>query len=111
MKENIPRPEYPRPDFERTQWLNLNGEWEFEFDDFCVGEQDKWYKNKVFSRSINVPFCYQSSLSGIEDTSYHDVVWYKREFSLPEGFRNKRLILNFGAVDYSAKVPIPEGAL
>ncbi|HHW49556.1 MAG TPA: hypothetical protein GXX14_13220, partial [Clostridiaceae bacterium] len=61
MSATIPRPEFPRPDFERQEWLNLNGEWDFEFDDENIGEKDGWYKNREisFSRKITVPFCYQ----------------------------------------------------
>ena len=104
MGLNIPRPEYPRPDFERTQWLNLNGQWDFEFDDRDVGEREKWYINKDFSKKIVVPFCFQSEASGINDKDMHEVFWYKKEFMLPESFSGKRVLLNFGAVDYFAKV-------
>lgn len=102
--ENIPRPEYPRPELERPEWLNLNGEWNFDFDDTNVGEKEKWYVCRAFTRKIIVPFCFQSKLSGIEDTSFHETVWYCREFAIPDGYLKKRVILNFGAVDYFAKV-------
>jgi beta-galactosidase/beta-glucuronidase len=104
MNTNIPRPEYPRPDFERSEWLNLNGEWDFEFDDNNVGEKNKWYMGSEFSKRILVPFCYQSPLSGLGDKTIHDYVWYKRNFDLPANFIDKQVILNFGAVDYYAKV-------
>lgn len=100
----IPRPEYPRPDFVREDWLNLNGVWEFEFDDLNMGEKAKWYEDYAFSRTINVPFCFESELSGIGDTSRHDQVWYKRVFDVPDKWKDKRIILHFGAVDYIAKV-------
>ncbi len=104
MSVNIPRSEYPRPDFERLQWLNLNGEWEFEFDDQNLGEKESWYTGREFSRKILVPFCFQSEMSGIHDTGLHEIMWYKRSFTLPEDFDGKRILLNFGAVDYDAKV-------
>jgi beta-galactosidase/beta-glucuronidase len=104
MKPDIPRPEYPRPDFERQIWLNLNGEWEFEFDDRGEGERDDWHQGTPFTRVIQVPYCFQSKLSGIEDTSFHDVVWYRRQFAVPDSYRGKRVLLHFGAVDYHAKV-------
>ena len=104
MMINIPRPEYPRPDFERNQWLNLNGAWEFEFDDENIGEKQNWYKNKDFSKTITVPFCYQSKLSGINDSGLHEVMWYKRGFVLSKEMIGKRILLQFGAVDYEAKV-------
>jgi beta-galactosidase/beta-glucuronidase len=58
-----------------------------------------------FDRRITVPFCYQSRLSGIGDTSFHDVVWYARAFDPPPpGTEDERLLLHFGAVDYRAAV-------
>ncbi|SEM70731.1 glycoside hydrolase family 2 protein [Lihuaxuella thermophila] len=98
------RKEYPRPQFVRDPWLNLNGEWEFAFDDGKIGLRDKWYRQYDFPLKIQVPFCYQSKLSGIGDPGFHDVVWYRRTFSLPESFLGKRVLLHFGAVDYAAKV-------
>ncbi len=100
-----PRPEYPRPQLQRENWLNLNGEWEFEYDDCDAGKKEKWFQTgKAFSKKIQVPFAYQSKLSGIGDTSFHDVVWYKKQVVLPECFNGKRVIIHFGAVDYQADV-------
>jgi len=104
MNTNIPRPEYPRPDFQRDEWLNLNGEWEFEFDDDNIGQSIKWYESGGFSNKIVVPFCYQSELSGVNSREMHKYLWYKKEFDLPDEFSGKRVLLNFGAVDYVAKV-------
>jgi beta-galactosidase/beta-glucuronidase len=98
------RNEYPRPQFVREQWMNLNGEWEFEFDDNRLGERDAWYEGHPFSRKINVPFCYQSELSGIADTSFHDAVWYRKSVVIPQEYEGRRVWLHFGAVDYEAKV-------
>ncbi|MFC0215712.1 glycoside hydrolase family 2 protein [Paenibacillus chartarius] len=104
MNTNIPRPEHPRPDFERQNWLNLNGPWQFEFDDMNVGERESWHQDRAFTGVIQVPYCFQSKLSGIKDTAFHDVVWYQRQFAVPDSFQGKRVMLHFGAVDYSAKV-------
>lgn len=98
------RDEYPRPQFVREQWMSLNGEWEFEYDDKAIGERDAWYEKHNFSQKIQVPFCYQSELSGIGDTSFHDVVWYRRSFAVSSKYEGKRLLLHFGAVDYDSKV-------
>ncbi|WNQ10041.1 glycoside hydrolase family 2 TIM barrel-domain containing protein [Paenibacillus aurantius] len=105
-KASLPRPEYPRPQLQRENdtWLNLNGEWEFEFDDARLGDREQWYREHAFSRRIQVPYCFQSKLSGIEDTGFHEQVWYRRQVTLPEGMAGKRLILRFGAVDYQAWV-------
>ncbi len=106
--DNIPRPEYPRPHFKRKDnWLNLNGEWEFSFDDENVGLKQKWYKKEQkekFNRKIIVPFCFQSKLSGIGDQSFHDIIWYRKEFELPSQFDDNRILLHFGAVDYYCMV-------
>lgn len=102
--QNMPRPEYPRPDFERSIWENLNGTWAFAYDDGNDGLAQKWYQGREFPMAITVPFCYQSELSGIGDTSRHDVVWYKRRFTLSSAFEGKRTMLRFGAVDHGADV-------
>jgi beta-galactosidase/beta-glucuronidase len=110
----VPRPEYPRPQFRHPDWVNLNGEWSFAFDDEDVGLARGWHRvgaeslrasDSPFDRRITVPFCYQSKLSGIGDTSFHDVVWYARTFDWPlPNADDKRLLLHFGAVDYRATV-------
>lgn len=70
------RDDYPLPQFVREEWLNLNGEWEFEFDDRNIGETEKWHKGeKAFSSRILVPFAFQSQLSGINENEFHDIVW------------------------------------
>jgi beta-galactosidase/beta-glucuronidase len=98
----IPRPEYPRPQFVREEWLNLNGEWEFAFDDDDQGLELGWQDGRELSRRIIVPFSYQSELSGINDKSIHEHVWYARTFEVPEGWLKRDLLLIFGAVDYAS---------
>jgi beta-galactosidase/beta-glucuronidase len=101
---SVPRHEYPRPQFERSEWLNLNGSWNFEFDDLNKGVEEKWIEGHDFSQKIIVPFSYQSELSGIGQTEFHDLVWYEREFMVPNKWDGNRIILHFGAVDYRAWV-------
>lgn len=103
------RQEYPRPQLVREEWLNLNGTWEFEFDDKNVGLDEKWYQaGKKFQGKIQVPFAYQAKLSGINDAAFHDWVWYRRNFQVPEPMRGKQIILHFGAVDYRTMVYVNE---
>jgi beta-galactosidase/beta-glucuronidase len=103
--QTVPRPEYPQPQFQREQWLNLNGPWEFEFDDANVGLEENWAAGgRKFTRTIVVPFCFESKLSGIGDTTFHPWVWYRRSFTVPETWKGKRVLLHFGAVDYRAMV-------
>lgn len=82
-------PAYPRPNLWREGWTSLDGEW-----DFGAGAEP------VFDRTINVPFCPESKLSGIGER-VGDVVWYRRRFDPPKG---DRVLLHFGAVDYWATV-------
>ena len=100
----IPRPEYPRPQFERDSWLNLNGEWNFSFDDADLGLKSEWFLTPQFNEKIIVPYAYQAKMSGINKREFHDIVWYSKEFTLPEEMQGKRIILHFGAVDYIADV-------
>ncbi|PAE17721.1 glycoside hydrolase family 2 [Virgibacillus sp. 7505] len=101
------RTEYPRPQLQRKEWMNLNGEWEFAFDDRNAGLKERWFQaGHAFDRKINVPFAYQTELSGIGDTAFHDHVWYRRDFTVPENWSDKRVILHFGAVDYRAWIYI-----
>jgi beta-galactosidase/beta-glucuronidase len=92
--------EYPRPQLVREQWQSLNGPWEFEFDD---EQRFRLPSDPIpWSRRINVPFAPECELSGVADTGFHPVCWYRRTFSLDS--RGARTILHFGAVDYHAKV-------
>ncbi|WP_204317747.1 glycoside hydrolase family 2 protein [Neobacillus sedimentimangrovi] len=102
---SIPRNEYPRPQLVRKNWLNLNGEWQFAFDDENIGVKEKWFQIvHPFKQKIIVPFAYQTKLSGINDPSFHDHVWYRREFTVPKEWSGQKIILHFGAVDYRAWV-------
>lgn len=94
----------PRPDFYREDRMYLNGEWNFEFDDEERGFKEKWYEKHEYSSTIQVPFCYQSTLSGIESKQKHFHLWYEREVVLSEEWKNKNIWLHFGAVDYEAIV-------
>lgn len=103
------RQEYPRPQLKRNDWINLNGTWKFEFDDENIGLYENWISNdKNFNLDINVPFAFQTKLSGINDTKFHDVVWYKKEIKIPDDWKCKRILLNFGAVDYRCSLYVNE---
>lgn len=101
----LPRPEHPRPDFQRENWFNLNGEWQFSFDEKNEGLSNKWYAPGFnLPGRITVPFCYQSELSGVRDRRLCPVIWYKRGFTLPDAMRGGRVLVRFGAVDYRCQV-------
>ncbi|WP_080836814.1 glycoside hydrolase family 2 protein [Cohnella massiliensis] len=100
-----PRPEHPRPQFVRERWLNLNGEWQFEFDFSRSGkERGLQASDATLKQKIVVPFCPESKLSGIGHTDFIPAVWYKRSFTLPGGWEGGEVLLHFGAVDYEAEV-------
>jgi len=101
---NTPRPEYPRPQFVRARWLNLNGEWEFAFDDANKGREFGWHYGLPLEKHIVVPYPYQSELSGINDKAIHEIVWYARSFEVPVEWRGQDILLHFGAVDYQTTV-------
>ena len=103
---NIPRPEYPRPQFERADWVNLNGQWTCELDMSKTGDQRGWKDSKGLSQKITVPFCPESQLSGIGHTDFIPCIWYQRSVSIPAEWTGKRILLQFGAADYETHVYI-----
>ncbi len=97
--ENIPLPEHPRPDFQRQQWLNLNGPWQFRFDKENVGQKQQWFKAGTdLPMTIMVPFPWGSKLSGVEDKA--DIGWYCRSITVPDSWPAQRVFLVIGACDW-----------
>lgn len=96
--------DYPRPQFVRKDWHNLNGEWQFRFDDANVGERMRWQENFEGTHAINVPFTYETKASGIGEEAFHPHVWYNRSVSIPAEAAGKQVLLHFQAVDHEAKV-------
>lgn len=100
---SIPRPEYPRPQFVREQWLCLNGEWEFEMDPGDTG-LERGLLDRTLKNHIQVPFCPESKLSGIGHTDFMNAVWYRRTVKVPAEWAGSRILLHFQAVEYDATV-------
>ena len=144
---DTPRPEYPRPDFQRgtsesIDWICLNGAWEFAFDPDDIGEENRWYSSESTDASpwtlqIQVPYPWESlaawgneeqadnanylskdaylnpeeiTCGGLDrEGNYrgeprHTIGWYRKVVSVPENWGDRRVILNFGAVDWEATV-------
>lgn len=92
-------PEYPRPIMERADWANLNGLWEYAIKPVGESEPGK------FDGQILVPFAVESSLSGVQKNLGRDnELWYKRTFTVPAAWKNKKVLLHFGAVDWKTEV-------
>jgi len=102
---SIPRSEHPRPQFFRPDWKSLNGEWDFKIDAGDSGLHRGWALDPAhIDARISVPFCPESRLSGIGETDFMKVVWYHREFEVPSEWKGRRVLLHFGAVDWSCRV-------
>ncbi|HBN83281.1 MAG TPA: beta-galactosidase [Clostridiales bacterium] len=99
----MPRPEYPRPQFVRDRWTNLNGKWGFEKDCGDSGRDRRLFDARQLKDEIVVPFCPESKLSGIGHKDFMPAVWYRKEVDLVKGDQ-ERFILHFGAVDYKTEV-------
>lgn len=100
----IPRAEYPRPQFERADWVNLNGEWSYSFDFSGSGLERELYKSTGFDDKITVPFCPESELSGVGYKDFINYFWYHRTIDIPQNWSGKNILLNFGAVYYKAEI-------
>jgi beta-galactosidase/beta-glucuronidase len=105
MAAKLPRPEYPRPQFIRNSWFNLNGPWQFAFDFGKSGEQAGWTSDaSSFAQTITVPFCPESKLSGIGHTDFIPACWYARTFETPSEWTGQRVLIHFGGCDYDTRV-------
>lgn len=91
-------PEYPRPIMERNEWQNLNGLWNYAITP--KGKTPDSYEGKIL-----VPFAVESSLSGVGKTvGTEKELWYQRSFTVPSTWKGKKILLNFGAVDWKADI-------
>ena len=104
----VPRPEHPRPDLCRADWLTLNGEWQFEIDKAADGDSRGLTYGKDLNSKIIVPFCPESKLSGLGlgNTEKLKNVWYRRMLDVPASMKGKRVRIHFGGVDFKAWVYI-----
>lgn len=104
----LPKPEYPRPQFERTDWINLNGEWTYTLDQAQSGWERGLADAGPFDGRIIVPFAPESQLSGVayDNTDFINCIWYQRMISIPSEWNGRDIMLNFGAVYYVSEVYI-----
>ena len=95
----MPHPLYPRPQFVRTDWLNLNGIWEYQPG---TSADEAPPIGKSLASAILVPYPVESALSGVME--HHDRLWYRRHLAIPTAWHGKQILLHFGAVDYESEV-------
>lgn len=92
---------HPRPQFQRENWLSLDGKWQFTFDDDNSGVQNGWFRQFPEGRTIEVPFTYETKASGIHEQNHHDYIWYSRKVQLKT---DKNILLHFEGSDYLTTV-------
>lgn len=95
---------HPNPQFSRKDFINLNGPWQFIFDDGDEGMASKYYHTFPSQALINVPISFEYPASGINNHDTHPIVWYKKEFTLQSRHKQKKILLHFEGVDYEAMV-------
>lgn len=95
---------YPRPQFIRDNWINLNGQWNFIFDDENIGEKQRFYNKFSKSKNILVPFTYETKMSGINDETIHENIWYQKNISIEKISNEENIILHFEGSDFITKV-------
>ncbi len=100
--QEIPLPEHPRPDFQRENWINLNGTWEFQFDSLDIGLDQGWYTRPIFNDKITVPFPWGSRLSGVENLAH--IAWYSRRLDIPDDWNGRRTYIVIGACDWKTSL-------
>ena len=98
------RTEHPKPQMQRENWQNLNGEWDFAFDFGCSGVERRFYERDRLDRKIQVPFCPESDLSGIGYKDFIPAVWYQKKVELTKEQLEGHVRLHFGAVDYECRL-------
>lgn len=98
----ILRPEHPRPDRVRTEWLNLNGPWDFAETD--SDDDLSWISASAYPDTIVVPFCRESELSGLNRKDFIRNVWYRKTITKPSGWNSERVLLHIGACDWKTTV-------
>lgn len=103
MMPALPKPEHPRPQLVRKNWMNLNGIWSFEIDAGDSGLERGLAKREL-TNEILVPFAPESTLSGIEHVDFMEAVWYRRTVTIPQEWAGQNVLLHFGAVDHDATV-------
>jgi len=105
--EKIYRLEHPKPQFERENWQNLNGIWDFEIDNVRSGDARGLQNvDAKLSQKINVPFAPESDLSGVGHKDFMLGVWYQKKITLTQEQCAGRIFLHFGAVDYESFIYI-----
>ena len=95
---------YPRPQMVRGSWENLNGIWDFAFDDEGKGEAAGWYESfPEEKKDIVVPYTYETKLSGIGEETFHPIIWYRKKVAIKKEKNGNKILLHFEGSDYITK--------
>ncbi len=103
---DMPRPEYPRPQLERADWLNLNGEWNYHLDPVLSGWERGMPTASAWDGKILVPFSPEAKLSNVWHTDFIPCIWYQRDIEIPAEWADRDIVLNLGAVYYESEIYI-----
>ena len=105
LRAPVPFPEYPRPQLQRAEWLCLNGQWDYkggkDQPDAAAPAAAASFEGR--SEKIRVPYCPESSLSGIKRKQEINM-WYRKRFTVPVTWKGRQVLVHFGAVDHEATV-------
>jgi beta-galactosidase/beta-glucuronidase len=97
--------DYPRPQFVRNNWTNLNGSWDFAFDDENLGEKEGWFREFQVQKEIQVPFTYETKMSGIQDEKRHDNIWYRKMVQVDgASLAKNNFVIHFEGSDFVTKL-------
>lgn len=100
------RLEHPNPQKIHNSFINLNGAWEFQYDNEMVGKDNRFFERAHLDDTIEVPFCPESRLSGKGNTDFINAVWYRKDIVIPAEALSGNVLITFGAVDYVAEIYI-----